>query len=392
VTTTKRRAPPLLPWPAWPARLVFLAALWAAPAAPAAETEPHYGWRHPPRDGTARLNAAIRARIDAALQDVNRDPHAATRACADVAVAATARLSSTAGWYFLGATRSFGLDTRPQSATEYVEEFLPVSIYRHARLWPFGQAVPVDPSIRVGDVVFGTDKIAHFFTNGARAFARFTEERAHGAGVVDAVHRALEDGVAEERSFLGQWASGIFSFADLEANAAGLRFYRSLCEDGGLQKDIHGRWSIAPFDIARWVTPCFDEAFEPSAFADGDRDAIRRALGQLCPRWRRDDVQERWQRLRRRGCDGGTHAFVHGLVARGLAPDPTPFDIARVCAPPPTASARTASEPGTGTRQRRLRRRRSQPLHGDGAGKTSLPDPEGRGPSGSAVRGRGSRR
>lgn len=296
----------------------------------AAETEPHYAWFFPPRDGSRGINAAVDAAVAAALSDVNARADRETLRCEDVAIRATARLAPTAGWFFLGLTRSWDVDFSPHSSTEYVERFLPISVYRHARLFPFGKVVPTDPAVRVGDIVFGTDKIAHFFTNGGRYFVRFNAER----GVVgddEAEVRAIEDGVDEERGILGQWASGIFSYADLEANHSGLGFYRGLCEgpSPALRKE-QGRWQMEPFDIARFVTPCWDEAWEPSVFA-GDADAVRAALADNCPRWRQPAVQIRRRAYQQRDCRSTSHLRLRVRILAGELPDPRPFDIAAVC-------------------------------------------------------------
>jgi hypothetical protein len=317
----------------------FGALALAASPTHAAETEPHYGWQHPPADDTAAIDVAVNARLQAALHDVNARGDRAQLACRDVALAVTAPLWATAGWYFVGLTRSWHLDVRPQSATEYVDEFLPVSTYRDAHLWPFGKFVPFDPAVRVGDVVFGTDKLGHLFTNGARAYRHYVRALDEGATVEDAERVAWMVGVDEEHAILGQWASGIFSFGDLEANASGLRFHRSLCEgrEPGLTF-VDDAWHLQPFSIAAWVTPCFDEAFEPSAYPEGDRDALQHDIRALCTRWQRDDVQQRWQRLRARGCDDnhGWRQLRTTLLQQHAVPDGSPFDIAVLCAAPTT--------------------------------------------------------
>jgi hypothetical protein len=311
--------------------------LMAGETARAAETEPHYGWQVVPKDATSAIDEAVNVRLQAAVAEVNARLDRASLRCSDVARAVTDPLWATAGWYFVGLTRSWKLNVSPASATEYFEDFLPVSTYRHARLWPFGKFVPVDPAVRVGDVVFGTDKLGHLFTNGGREYHRYLAARAAGADAVSAERTALMVGVDEEHSILGMWASGIFSFADLEANASGLRFYRSLCEGEapGLRFD-GARWVLVPFTIAAWVTPCFDEAFEPSAYADGDRSALQADILALCPRWRRRDVQDRWHAMKTRGCTDNVtwRALRQELAASGVVPDPRPFSIELLCAVP----------------------------------------------------------
>ena len=224
-------------------RLLLLVLVLASPLR-AAETDPYYGWWVPPHDGTRALDDAINRLLTASIDDENARGDRASHRCEDVALHLEGRLAPTAGWFFLGLTRSWDVDVSPRSSREYVEEFGPLSVYTPARLFPFGKFVPVDPSVRVDDIVFGTDKIAHFFTNGARYYRRFLEEKAAGRSDDDAVDAAIAIGVGEEAGVLGQWASGIFSFADLQANLRGLFWYRSLCEGaapkGILGIDVHG--------------------------------------------------------------------------------------------------------------------------------------------------------
>jgi hypothetical protein len=60
-------------------------------------------------------------------------------------------------------------------------------------------------------------------------------------------------GVRSEKGLLRLSGAGVFSYADLEANYQGLRFYRGICEDSLLVRDLATRaWRLAaPFDIAR---------------------------------------------------------------------------------------------------------------------------------------------
>src|SRR5262249_36874781 len=78
---------------------------------PQAETDPYYGWLHPPRDGTAALNANINRALDDGLVDINEAPQLTRpRTCRGAAHVLTARLSSTAAYFFAGATRAWNVD------------------------------------------------------------------------------------------------------------------------------------------------------------------------------------------------------------------------------------------------------------------------------------------
>lgn len=313
-------------------RLLLLLLVLASPLR-AAETDPYYGWWVPPHDGTRALDDAINRLLTASIDDENARGDRASHRCEDVALHLEGRLAPTAGWFFLGLTRSWNVDVSPHSSREYVEEFGPLSVYTPARLFPFGKFVPVDPSVRVDDIVFGTDKIAHFFTNGARYYRRFLEEKAAGRSDDDAVDAAIAIGVGEEAGVLGQWASGIFSFADLQANLRGLFWYRSLCEGAAPRLAlVDGHWRLQPFSIADVVDPCWDEAFEPSAFASDDAERIRAAVVGHCPRFRTPSVQRRWRAYLARDCPGRerTAAVAERMQARPA--DARRIFIDRVCA------------------------------------------------------------
>jgi hypothetical protein len=312
----------------WTSMMAFM----AAPSR-AAETDPYYGWWVPPRDGSLALDDAINRLLQETIADENARRDRVARRCEDIALHLQGRLAPTAGWFFLGLTRSWNVDVSPHSSREYVDEFGALSVYTPARLFPFGKFVPVDPSVRVGVIVFGTDKIAHFFTNGARYYRRFLEEKAAGKSDDDAIDAAITIGVGEEAGVLGQWASGIFSFADLQANLRGLFWYRSLCEGAAPRLAlVDGRWRLEPFSIAEHVDPCFDEAFEPSAFDGDDAKRIRAAVVGHCSRFRTPSVQRRWRAYLARDCPGRERTAAVAERMQAHPPEAHRIFIDRVCA------------------------------------------------------------
>lgn len=315
--------------------LLVLVAVFSSGATLAAETEPYYGWWAPPRDGARGIDDAVNSLLRAGLVDVNARHDRSSLRCEDIAPRLQDRLAPTAGWFFVGLTRSWAVDFSPRSSREYVEDFTALSVYAPARLLPFGKFVPVDPAVRVGDILFGTDKLAHFFTNGARYYARFLAEKERGRSDDEAIDAAIEIGVTEESGILGRWASGIFSFADLQANQRGLAWYRSLCEgpDPGLRL-VDGRWALRPFSIAAHVDPCWDEAWEPSGFSDDDAPRIRAAVSQLCPRFHSPGAQKRWRSYEARGCPGRSRSHVVARRLLTMPPDTARTWIAAVCGMP----------------------------------------------------------
>lgn len=317
----------------------------AAPPARAAETDPFYAWFRPPADSTHQLDAVINDRLAFGLRELNRNPRASELSCRDAAAGMIGPLQDTAMHFVWGGVRSWGISYAPGSSTEYANDMRAVSAYRYALLFPLGSLVPLDPAVRVGDVLFGTDKIGHFFTNGLRYFDRYLEARAAGGSEEEAVRAAVISGVVEESNLLGLGVSGIFSYGDLHANDRGFRFFRELCE--GSEPDltvVDGRWILRrPFAIDRYVDPCWDESWSTSGFGPREGPAVRRAIEELCPEWANARVQERRAKYRQQMCHSRSRPILEELMRDGLIPDPTPWNIDAVCtARGPAAERRMA--------------------------------------------------
>lgn len=301
--------------------LVFALVLFCTGSARANETDPWYAWVHPPRDGTAAINNAINERFAHGLTFTNGD-----MTCREAAERMTKSMRTAAFFFFLGDLSTWGVDYAPRTASEYFEQTATNGSYRHI----YG-LMPLDPAMRSGDVLFGTDKLGHFFTNGLRQYDTYRKARAGGASEDEAMERSIEAGVREEQTWLGLYPSGILSYADLEANHQGVLFYRSLCEGGGLVRS-EDAWTLRePFDIARHVSPCWDEAYRPSYFSRA-ADAARRGLREMCPDLSRPDVRARLEAYRAQGCRSASLRVVNERVKKGELPDPSPWGFSRVCA------------------------------------------------------------
>lgn len=316
--------------------LFVMGAVALAPSKAAAnETDPWYAWVHPPRDGTEALNRAINERFEYGLSFTNGD-----MTCRQAAARMTNSMRTAAFFFFLGDLSTWKVDYSPRTASEYFNSSSTNGAYRHI----YG-LMPLDPAMRSGDILFGTDKLGHFFTNGLRHYDTYVEARKEGADDDEAMRRAIEDGIREEKTWLGLYPSGIFSFADLEANYQGLRFFRELCDgdspalilvddkaDDKAGKDGEKKWTLrTPFDIQRYVSPCWDEAYRPNYFGRA-ANAAKRGLREMCSELARPDVHQRLSAYRARGCDSASTHIVDALVRAGELPDPSPWSFARICA------------------------------------------------------------
>lgn len=316
----------------------LVAALAASPAftARAGEGDDFYPWERHLADSREALNRRYNRVFDDALRDLNRGHAWSSMSCVDAAHAMTERLFWTEYRFLLRAQPHFGLDYAPRTNTEDIERYRPQSLYRYVPWWwvPL-TAAPLERELRVGDVAFSTDKIAHFFPTGWRYLVRYRERRAAGDDDDTALRAAIDQiGVATELGGWGLGIDGIFSFADLEANYQGLVFFQRLCdpERPDLVKTDVG-WALhRPFDIGEWVNPCWDESYYGNVYVETLWPAIERALSEKCRLLLRPDIAQRRARYRVIGCGSRSVLILAEAIASRRIPDPQAHDIETVCA------------------------------------------------------------
>lgn len=163
------------------------------------------------------------------------------------------------------------------------------SIYQGLPIWGrrinffFGVCV----SIRLNDVIIGSDKLGHFFSQGLKYYKR-TE---HGWSR----ERVVEFGATAERFMWGQLTTGIFANADLVANYEGMRFYQSLFEEGIVEgKGPIMAWrdgkphQLRPFTWADHVNDYWDETLNPSHVVDALYTGLRERIRSMCPLYEKE--------------------------------------------------------------------------------------------------------
>jgi hypothetical protein len=150
-------------------------------------------------------------------------------------------------------------------------------------------------TLRLGEVLVGTDKIDHFLVQGFQYFRRSRQG--------ELPERAVRWGTFTERSFWGLATTKIFSYADLAANFDGYTFYAGLLEPGSvLQRDAEGCVEqVRPWDWSEWVDWRYDEVLNPSAYRPdilGELDEWLLAhQDEVCAAWEEEpwlDGEERF--------------------------------------------------------------------------------------------------
>jgi hypothetical protein len=178
--------------------------------------------------------------------------------------------------------------------------------------FPLAFVVWTSPTIRLYGVDVGTDKVGHFFQQGAGYFDRYSEARASGKDEPAAVKAVVEYGVLSEATIFGSGLTGVYSNADLAADYAGFKFYRNLFRPVALASRVlppmvvrDGRgWKVNPAradaDLLRpYVSLHWNEAYNPSRYVYGI-DTLRRHVRERCAVWaaRIPDFDERSYRAR----------------------------------------------------------------------------------------------
>lgn len=135
------------------------------------------------------------------------------------------------------------------------------SIYKGHPLWATRVAAffGVGATLRINNILVGTDKIGHFLSQGRKFYRRMEKMQDEG--------QAAEQSAYTERALFGQMTTGSYSNADLVANYEGYLFYRSLFEDNVIEgkpailawKNDH--WIMQrPYDWSDHVNDYWDEA------------------------------------------------------------------------------------------------------------------------------------
>lgn len=301
---------------AWAWRLS--AVLLAATPAVALETDQYLAWSTELEDSAPAIDRYLDGQLALVLGRVNRAPAAV--ACPEIPVRFFRRLAPSLVYSrirgMLG--EDPGVDRFPDRDVGYLG-YLRDSIYRRPT-WPF--VLPMSRVVRVGDVYTGADKLGgHLFGFGRRYYLRYRRLQERGVAEEEAVRRVLAWGYRVERTLVGGLADGVFSPADLEANYRGLLLARSFCEgERPLVERRGGRWrAVRGIGIRSWVTPYFDETFNPSFYVGYRWRKVREPLAEHCAGYQRPGTRRRLAGYARRAAPSRSQALVAERLRRGSA-------------------------------------------------------------------------
>jgi hypothetical protein len=309
---------------------VLILVLAAGPVS-ALETDQYWAWGQPLADSTEVVNARFNLELERAVATFPDGKPA--KSCEKVAAAYRSRmrfllLHEIQIW----AWNSEWVARIPDGAEEQ-REYRQTNLYSNHPMIDTGTWMPYTPTIRVAGVRFGTDKLAHLVSSGWTHYTRYRKGLEIGETPGQAERGAVRRGVIEESLILGELASGVQSIADIEANHAGIYFYLDLCdaEDPILAFDGEA-WTITrPVDLRDYVTPRWDESFQPSVYNKSRWRKVRPVLEGYCDLLDDPRVVAMWNDYRERDRDSMVGRVVAARVAEGKLADPAQFGIEAVC-------------------------------------------------------------
>lgn len=314
---------------------VFVLWLLVLPGSSSAlETDQYYAWGRPLADSTDAVNARFNLELELAIASFPADRPPKT--CRQVAVAYRKRmrfllLHEIQVW----AWNSEWVDRIPNGGEEQ-REYRQTNLYSNHPLIDTGTWMPFTPTLEVAGVRMGTDKLAHLVSSGWTYYKEYHRGLKKGETPEEAKRRAVNRGIIEESLILGKLASGVTAIPDLEVNYAGMHFYLDLCdvEDPILKLGEDGWFISRPVDLRDYVTPRWDESYQPPIYTKGRWRKVRPVLETYCDRLSDPQVVAMRRRYRERDTRSLVGELVAERVADGKLQDPAQFGIEAVCAEP----------------------------------------------------------
>lgn len=309
--------------------LVTLAGFLVNTPAMALETDQFYAWGKPIEDSTVYLNAWVQLQIQSALDSRSAR---ATQNCESVVNDLQKRLQhSIYQPVELWIISSNLVDRVPRGEAanrDYRSHYLLSKTYR----FDYARALAPSPTLQVNEIRFGSDKLAHFFSEGWWYYKQWRKKH-DKLTPKELQDRLFRYGVKLERSIQGVAMTGVFSPADLEANYQGFLFYQQLCHgDKPLLSRQGDRWQFSDrFDFRDYIYPKWDESWNPNVYSKRRWKSISKTMAGYCPQLDSAWVTRQRELYSNLDTPTPTDELVQELVTSGKLADPRAFDITTVC-------------------------------------------------------------
>ncbi|MFN8369608.1 MAG: hypothetical protein U0T83_03175 [Bacteriovoracaceae bacterium] len=219
-------------------------------------------------------------------------------------------------------------------------ELRDLSIYKEfTSFFSKDKIFPVAPNIRVNNIDIGTDKLGHFISLGLNYYYTYRAAlNNRNETTNDAFIAAIEYGIFTEKTYYGYLTSGVFSYADLEANFQGLIFILNICGpfNGYIKfNQALGKWvKNAKFDIKPYVNPNWNEVYNPSHYSDKPWKKVSKVLSEkkYCERLYSNKINTFFEELKLRDEMSFSKNYLDHKIASGELNDNQLHSIQNFCA------------------------------------------------------------
>ncbi len=308
---------------------MLLAGFLLTTPAYALETDQFYAWGKPIEDSTLYLNAWVQLKIQSALDSrSDRPPKDCESAVKFLQKSLQHSIYQPIELWIISSDLVDRIPRGDESNRDYRSHYLLSKTYT----FDYARWLAPSPTLEVNQIRFGSDKLAHFFSEGWWYYNHWRKNR--NKLTPDELQRSMfQFGVKLERSIQGVAMTGVFSPADLEANYQGLLFYQQLCHgEEPLLYRQQERWYFSDrFDIRDYIYPKWDESWNPNTYSPRRWKGIRKTMEGYCPQLDSAWVMEQRAYYARLDAPTLTDDLVRELVAAGELDDPGLFDITAVC-------------------------------------------------------------
>ena len=237
--------------------------------------------------------------------------------------------------------KSTKLDLYRPDWSEAVEKSIfriPPKTKRMEELEKTSLSMQIDEIINIGGIYFGIDKLSHFTGSGYLYYQSYLIFRDNPD--VNAEEMAIWFGILGEKSIIGRIATGVFSYADLEANYQGMQLGRNMCEgDNPMLKQSDNRWTLTRLlDMRNYVNPLWDESYNPSFYYDGfnltlmpKNTPVLNNIPKYFDALQSPFVQDLFTYYDSFQIKSSSYTFLQRLIQEEKLPSPTLYDIRNIC-------------------------------------------------------------
>jgi hypothetical protein len=197
----------------------------------------------------------------------------------------------------------------------------------------------------VNGIYIGADKLAHAFgmgfiqylsfrSNLKKLLKKYPSEQAEAL----AWEKMFEGSIASEKGFCGLSNSGVFSYADTEANYQGVRFYQSLCHGDSprlqpkVSADGKTNWELArPLDLREYVNPWWDETAFPNAYSQQQWKTVKPRLNERCGSFKTQQMSLQRAYYSKFTQESDNVRYMKQRIEQGKSPDTRESSAVAVC-------------------------------------------------------------